>query len=67
MINLKIRSTEFTYGKEEKYTIDSPVLEELIYHLWRFNYREGDDFTLGELLEILIFEGAEVISKQIGM
>lgn len=68
MIKLKVRfDDDFTYGKEEKYTIDCPALEELIYRLWRFNNRQGDIFSLGELLEILIFEGAEVVSKQIGM
>lgn len=67
MIKFTIKAVENDYTYEEKFTIDCPELEELTYHLWRFNNRQGDNFTLGELLEILIFEGAEVVSKQIGM
>lgn len=67
MIKLKIQATENDYTYKEEIRIDSPALEELIYSLWRFNNRQGDNFTLGELLEILIFEGAELVEKQIGI
>lgn len=71
MIKLTIRTDwQNKWGdasKAENVTIDNCRLEETLSLLWHFNYREGDNFTLGELLEILISEGSEAIAKQIGL
>jgi len=62
MISLKLSGD---LGKDS-ITIDNPGLESDLIFLHRFNYREGDNFTLGELIEILIDEGRTAIKKQIG-
>ena len=73
MIKLTVRTdwqNQNSWGdnnKAENLTIDNCELEETLSLLWHFNYREGDNFTLGELLEILITEGADAISRQIGI
>lgn len=71
MIKLTVRTDwQNSWGdltKAENITIDNYKLEETLSLLWYFNYREGDNFTLGELIEILISEGADTIAKQIGL
>jgi len=48
----------------EKLVIENHSLESQLLALWSYNYREGDDFTLGELLDVVIAEGIEAIRIQ---
>jgi hypothetical protein len=64
MIRLTI--TNGIKGYKENLVIDCPTLEHKINMISKDCYQQdGDLFSLGELLEILISEGAEVVLKQL--
>jgi hypothetical protein len=65
-IVIKLTITSDVSGYKEKLVIDCPTLEHKINVISADCYQQdGELYSLGELLEILISEGVEAVIKQL--
>jgi hypothetical protein len=63
---IKLTITSDVKGYRENLVIDCPTLEHKITLIRTECQQDGESYSLGELLEILISEGAETVINQLG-